>query len=251
METKLLDAAGKQVFKTVSSVKVRLRERADIDLQQAVKSPNKWSAEIPYLYQLIITLKDAKGGVIEVIPWNVGFKQSEIKGDQILFNGKKLIIKGVNRHEFDPDSGQVVTRESMIQDIKLMKQNNINAVRTCHYPNVTEWYDLADKYGLYILDEANVESHGYGSGEKQVISDGEDFRDAIVDRLRRTIERDKNHASVIGFSMGNEAGFGANFIAAKEWANTNHPEFFIIYEPANSVHGDALSPMYAKPQNIV
>ena len=251
METKLLDAAGKQVFKTVSSVKVPSGKDAVIDLQQAVKSPNKWSAEIPYLYQLIITLKDSKGGVIEVIPWNVGFKQSEIKGDQILFNGKKLIIKGVNRHEFDPDSGQVISRESMIQDIKLMKQNNINAVRTCHYPNVTEWYDLADKYGLYILDEANVESHGYGSGEKQVISDGEDFRDATVDRLRRTIERDKNHASVIGFSMGNEAGFGANFIAAKQWANTNHPEFFIIYEPANSVHGDALSPMYTKPQNTV
>ena len=157
----------------------------------------------------------------------------------------------MNRHEFDPDSGQVISRESMIQDIKLMKQNNINAVRTCHYPNVTEWYDLADKYGLYILDEANVESHGYGSGEKQVVSDGEGFRDATVDRLRRTIERDKNHASVIGFSMGNEAGFGANFIAAKQWANANHPEFFIIYEPANSIHGDALSPMYTKPQNTV
>ena len=188
---------------------------------------------------------------LKLFPGTLDSSSPRSKGNQILFNGKKLIIKGVNRHEFDPDSGQVMTRELMIQDIKLMKQNNINAVRTCHYPNVTEWYDLADKYGLYILDEANVESHGYGSGEKQVISDGEGFRDAIVDRLRRTIERDKNHASVIGFSMGNEAGFGANFIAAKQWANTNHPEFFIIYEPANSIHGDALSPMYAKPQNIV
>ena len=139
----------------------------------------------------------------------------------------------------------------MIQDIKVMKQNNINAVRTCHYPNVTEWYDLADKYGLYILDEANVESHGYGANQKQPISDGEEYRDAIVDRMRRTIERDKNYASVIGFSMGNEAGFGANFVAAKQWANTNHPEFYIIFEPGNSIHGDALSPMYTKPQNIV
>ena len=205
----------------------------------------------PYLYKLLLTLKDAKGNVLEVIPWNVGFRQSEIKGNQILFNGKKLMIKGVNRHEFDPDLGQVITREMMIADIKLMKQNNINAVRTCHYPNVTEWYDLADEYGLYILDEANVESHGYGSDEMQPISNGEDYRDAIVDRLRRTIERDKNHASIIGFSMGNEAGYGANFIAAKEWAKSHHPEFFIIYEPGNSIHGDALSPMYAKPQNIV
>jgi beta-galactosidase len=251
IETKLLDAAGKQVFKTNSKVSIPAGKETAVDLQQAVKSPNKWSGEIPYLYQLLITLKDAKGGVIEVIPWNVGFKQSEIKGNQILFNGKKLMIKGVNRHEFDPDTGQVMSRESMIADIKLMKQNNINAVRTCHYPNVTMWYDLADKYGLYVLDEANVESHGYGSNEKQPISDGEEYRDAIVDRMRHTIERDKNHASVIGFSMGNEAGFGANFVASKQWANANHPEFFIIYEPGNSIHGDALSPMYAKPQNIV
>ena len=251
VEAKLLDAAGKPVFTTVRKLSVSTGKDSDIELQQPVKSPQKWSAEIPYLYRLLLTLKDAKGNVVEVIPWNVGFKQSEIKGNQILFNGKKLMIKGVNRHEFDPDLGQVVTREMMIRDIKMMKQNNINAVRTCHYPNVTEWYDLADKYGLYILDESNVESHGYGSGEKQRISDAEDFRAAIVDRLTRTIERDKNHASVIGFSMGNEAGWGSNFVAAKQWANTHHPEFFITYEPNNSVHGDALSPMYEKPQNIV
>ena len=251
VEAKLLDAEGKPVFTSAKKLSASAGKDTEIEIQQAVKSPNKWSAEIPYLYKMILTLKSAKGGVIEVIPWRVGFKQSEIKGDQILFNGKKLMIKGVNRHEFDPDTGQVVSREMMIKDIKIMKQNNINAVRTCHYPNVTEWYDLADEYGLYILDESNVESHGYGSGEKQRISDGEDYRAAIVDRMSRTIERDKNHASVIGFSMGNEAGWGSNFVAAKEWANLHHPEFFIIYEPANSVHGDALSPMYAKPQNIV
>ena len=251
IEAKLLDAAGNPVFTNAKKLSVAASRDTDIDVQQSVARPSKWSAEIPYLYQLVLTLKDAKGSVIEIVPWKVGFRQSEIKGDQILFNGKKLMIKGVNRHEFDPDRGQVVTREMMIEDIKLMKQNNINAVRTCHYPNVPEWYQLADKYGLYILDEANVESHGYGSGEKQVISDGPDFRDATVDRLRRTIERDKNHPSIIGFSMGNEAGWGANFIAAKEWAKAHHPEFFITYEPNNSVHGEALSPMYVKPQNIV
>jgi beta-galactosidase len=251
VEAKLIDAAGKQVLSVTKKLNVSGGKEADIDLQQPVSKPNKWSAESPYLYQLVLTLKDAKGGVVEVVPWKVGFRQSEIKGNQILFNGKKLMIKGVNRHEFDPDRGQVVTREMMIEDIKLMKQNNINAVRTCHYPNVPEWYSLADEYGLYILDEANVESHGYGSGEKQPISDGPDFREPIVDRFRRTIERDKNHPSIIGFSMGNEAGWGANFIAAKEWGKTHHPEFFITYEPHDSVHGDALSPMYAKPQNIV
>ena len=251
LDAKLLDATGKTVFTAAKKLNVAAGRDAEIELQQAVAKPNKWSAEIPYLYQLVLTLKDARGKVVEVVPWKVGFRQSEIKGNQILFNGKKLMIKGVNRHEFDPDLGQVMTREMMIKDIKLMKQNNVNAVRTCHYPNVTEWYELADEYGLYILDENNVESHGYGSGEKQPISDGADFRDAIVDRFHRTIERDKNHPSIIAFSMGNEAGWGANFVAAKEWAKTHHPEFFITYEPHNSVHGDALSPMYEKPQNIV
>jgi len=250
-EAKLLDTDGKPVFSTTKKINIAAGKESDLEIQQQVKSPKKWSAESPYLYKLVLTLKDSKGGVLEVIPWNVGFRQSEIKGNQILFNGKKLMIKGVNRHEFDPDLGQVVTREMMIADIKLMKQNNINAVRTCHYPNAPEWYELADKYGLYILDESNVESHGYGSNEIQPISNGEDYRDAIVDRLRRTIERDKNHPAIIGFSMGNEAGFGANFTAAKQWAKSNHPEFFIIYEPGNSIHGDALTPMYAKPKNIV
>jgi len=251
LEAKLLDADGKPVFTATKKVNVAAGKESVVYIQQLVKSPKKWSAESPSLYKLVLTLKDSRGAVLEVIPWNVGFRQSEIKGNQILFNGKKLMIKGVNRHEFDPDRGQVVTHDMMIEDIKLMKQNNINAVRTCHYPNVPEWYDLADKYGLYILDEANVESHGYGSNEIQPISNGEEYRDAIVDRLRHTIERDKNHPSIIGFSMGNEAGYGENFKAAKQWANSNHPEFFIIYEPGDSIHGDALSPMYTKPQNIV
>ncbi|MDE3199398.1 MAG: DUF4981 domain-containing protein [Acidobacteriota bacterium] len=251
LEAKLLDASGATVFNLTRKVRITGGKDATLTIDQPVTAPNKWSAETPYLYKLLLTLKDAKGNVLETIPWHVGFRQSEIKGDQILFNGKKLMIKGVNRHEFDPDLGQVMTRASMIEDIKLMKQNNINAVRTSHYPNVNEWYDLADEYGLYILDESNVESHGYGSNEVQPISNGPEYRDAIVDRLRRTIERDKNHACIIGFSMGNEAGYGENFTAAKEWAKSHHPEFFITYEPGNSHHGDALSPMYVKPQNIV
>src|SRR4029079_11461322 len=123
VEAKLMDAAGKQVFSLTKKLNVLAGKDSDLDLQQAVAKPNKWSAEVPYLYQLLLTLKDAKGSVVEVVPWKIGFRQSEIKGNQILFNGKKLIIKGVNRHEFDPDRGQVVTREMMIEDIKLMKQN--------------------------------------------------------------------------------------------------------------------------------
>lgn len=252
VEAKLTDATGKQVFAPlVKKVSVTAGKEVAVAFEQPVSSPNKWSAEVPYLYDLVLTLKDSAGKVIESIPWQVGFRQSEIKGDQILFNGKKLMIKGVNRHEFDPDLGQVMTRERMIQDIKLMKQNNINAVRTSHYPNVTEWYKLADQYGLYILDETNIESHGYNSGERQRISDSEDYTAAHVDRVSRTIERDKNHPAIIGFSLGNEAGYGRNFEAAKAWAKAHHPEFFITYEPHDSYHGDALSPMYVPPQRIV
>jgi beta-galactosidase len=251
VQAKLLDESGKPVFAPATKrIDTETANHAAIEFEQTVTNPKKWSAEEPNLYQLLITLKDARGKTIETIPARVGFRQSEIKGDQILFNGKKLMIKGVNRHEFDPDLGQVVTRERMIEDIKIMKQNNINAVRTSHYPNVTEWYDLCDDYGLYVLDEANIESHGYGWGEKQRISDSDDFTAAHVDRVSRAIERDKNHPAVFAFSLGNEAGWGRNFEAARAWAKEHHPEFFIVYEQHDSVHSDVLSPMYAPPALI-
>src|SRR5208282_5955466 len=171
--------------------------------------------EDPNLYRLLVTLKDASGAVIESIPWNVGFRQSEIKGNQILFNGRKLYLKGVDQHEFDPDTGMVVTRARMLQDFQLMKRNNINAVRTSHYPHVPEWYALCDQYGIYVLAEANIESHGYGANSRTPISDGEDYRDMHVDRVSRMVERYKNHPSLFAISMGNEAGYGRNFAAAK------------------------------------
>ena len=252
IEAALLDARQAAVIKPISSAATVSRKgEVSIDLAQAVANPRKWSAEEPNLYRLILTLKDGAGKVLEAIPVDIGFRSSEIKDGRLLFNGRQLIIKGVNRHEFDPDLGQVVTTERMIQDIKLMKQNNINAVRTCHYPNVTEWYALCDLYGLYVLDEANIESHGYGANEAQRISTGEDYTDAIVDRVRRTIERDKNHPSIFIFSLGNEAGIGKNPAAARTWAKTNHPEFLISYEPGNSVHSDFLCPMYTPPNEMV
>ena len=222
-----------------------------LDLSQAVTNPLKWSAEEPNLYTLVLTLKDSRGRVAEAIPWRLGFRMSEIKGGQILVNGRPVVIKGVNRHEHDPDLGQVVTREMMLKDILLMKQHNINAVRTSHYPNAEGWYALCDEYGLYVQDEANVESHGYGANEKQRISDSEDFTDAHVERMRRTFERDKNHASIFLFSLGNEAGWGRNFEAARAWVKTNHPEVILVYEAGASVHSDAFNPMYTKPQNIL
>jgi beta-galactosidase len=252
VEAKLLDARGRAVFRTLSKAATAPRQSgATVEFEQPVANPLKWSAEEPNLYTLLLTLKGAGGRVLEVIPWRVGFRASEIKGGQLLFNGKPIVIKGVNRHEFDPDTGQVVTTERMLQDIKLMKQHNINAVRTSHYPNVPEWYDLCDRYGLYVLDEANIESHGYGANEEQRISTGEDFTAAHVSRVSGVIERDKNHPSVFIFSMGNEAGFGRNFVAARAWAKGHYPEFVISYESGDSIHSDVFSPMYTKPQDLV
>ena len=251
VEARLLDESRPSNRITMTGkVTAPPRGEASVELEQAVPQPRRWSAEEPNLYPFLLILKDAQGRTIESIPWQVGFRASEIKGDQFLINGKHVYIKGVNRHEHDPDTGQVVTTERMVQDIKLMKQHNINAVRTSHYPNVPEWYELCDRYGLYVFDEANIEAHGYGKDNPHRISTGEDYTEAHVDRVSRMIERDKNHASIVAFSMGNEAGIGRNFEAARNWAKTNYPEFIISYEPGHAAHGDFLCPMYTRPQNI-
>lgn len=250
-EAKMFDEAGRQVFNTlVKRIGVKQNSIETLDLETIVANPRKWSAEEPNLYTLLLTLKSADGKTIESIPWRVGFRQSEIKNGQLLFNGRPLILKGVNRHEHDPDLGQVVTLAGMIRDIELMKQNNLNAVRTSHYPNVPEWYELCDRYGLYVVDEANIESHGYGANEVQRISDEEDFREAHTTRVSRMIERDKNHASIFTFSLGNEAGIGSNLAAAREWAKTNYSEFVITYEPGAGAHSDVFNPMYTSPDAI-
>ncbi|HEV3471175.1 MAG TPA: glycoside hydrolase family 2 TIM barrel-domain containing protein [Pyrinomonadaceae bacterium] len=222
-----------------------------LDLERAVANPSKWSAEEPNLYTLVLTLRDGGGRVLESVPWRLGFRTTEIKGGQILVNGRPVIIKGVNRHEHDPVLGHVTTRERMIQDILLMKRYNINAVRTSHYPNAERWYALCDEYGLYVQDEANIESHGYGANERQRVSDSEDFTEAHVERVRRMVERDKNHASIFLFSLGNEAGWGRNLAAARSWVKTNYPELILVYESGAGVHSDAFNPMYTKPQEIV
>lgn len=252
LQAKLYDARGAAVGAPLSSEGAApAGGEVSLDLTQSITNPLKWSAEEPNLYTLLITLKDSNGRVLEAIPWRLGFRTSEIKDGQILVNGRPAVIKGVNRHEHDPDLGQVTTREMMLKDILLMKRYNINAVRTSHYPNDERWYALCDEYGLYVQDEANIESHGYGANEKQRISDSEDFTEAHVERVRRTIERDKNHAGIFLFSLGNEAGWGRNFEAARAWVKTNHPELILVYEAGASVHSDAFNPMYTKPQNLL
>ena len=251
VEAKLLDARGAQVVNPmVVKWTAGANAEAAVELQQAVANPRKWSAEEPNLYRMLLTLKDGAGKTIESVPWSVGFRAVEIKGDQILFNGRKIYLKGVDRHEFDPDTGQYMTHERMIQDLTLMKRNNINAVRTSHYPNTPEWYALCDQFGVYVLDEADIESHGYGAGERQRISEGEDYTDNHVDRVSRMVERDKNHPAIFAFSMGNEAGIGRNFDAAKSYVKAHHPEFYISYESGRSFHGDFFSPMYPRIADI-
>lgn len=224
-----------------------------VSAQLEVEQPLLWSAETPHLYKVIAEAQNSRG-TTEVIAQRVGFRTSEIKNGQLLVNGKPILIKGVNRHEVDTRKGFVMSRERMIEDITLMKKFNINAVRTSHYPNTPEWYDLCDEYGLYVVDEANVESHGMGYDEK-TLARVESYAKAHLERNQRMVERDRNHASVIIWSMGNEAGMGRNFETCYRWIKDNdssrpiHYERAVDYEGFTDTHySDIMCPMYASPQ---
>jgi beta-galactosidase len=248
LEAALFDPAGKLVFRQpMGASQVAAGAPSVLRLSQAVVQPRRWSAETPELYTLLLTTKDAAGRVTGVTPWKVGFRQVEIKNGHLLVNGQPTLFRGVNRHEWDPELGQVVTRERMLQDIRLMKQNNINAVRTCHYPNVSEWYDLCDEYGLYLIDEANIESHGMGYGEK-TLAKVPSWGPAHLDRVVRMVERDKNHASILVWSLGNEAGSGPNFAQAAAWIRQRDPSRPVQYERDDKTeYTDIKCPMYATP----
>ena len=208
-----------------------------------VENPAKWTAETPELYTLRATVKD-KGKVLEVIPQKVGFRKVEIKNAQLLVNGQPVLIKGANRHEMDSDGGYVVSRERMRQDILRMKELNINAVRTCHYPDDHYWYELCDEYGIYVVAEANVESHGMGYGDKTLAKDP-NYALAHLVRNQRNVQRSYNHASVIVWSLGNEAGFGPNFEACYTWIKADDKSRPVQYEQARTNEfTDIYCPMY-------
>lgn len=223
-----------------------------VNLQATIPSVKAWSAEIPNLYTLTITLKDKQGNVVEVISRKTGFRTVEIKGRDFLVNGKRIYIKGVNRHETHPVTHQVVTREQMIEDIKLMKMFNINAVRTCHYPNTPEWYDLCDEYGLYLVDEANIESHGMGYDLDKTLANNPAWATAHLERFSRMMIRDKNHPSIITWSLGNEAGNGYNFYKCYEWGKNYDQSRPIQYERAKlEWNTDIFCPMYPSPSSLI
>ena len=202
----------------------------DIKITKEVTNPYKWSAESPYLYHLLITLKE-NNQIIEVIPQKIGFRSVELKDGLILVNGKDIMFKGVNRHETHPDYGRAISLDWMEEDIKLMKKNNINAVRTSHYPDDPRFYSLCDEYGLYVIDEADIETHGFDLiQEWSRLSDNHEWEEAYLDRMIRMVERDKNHPSVIIWSLGNESGFGKNHLVMANWAKQRDNTRLIHYE---------------------
>jgi len=214
-------------------------------------APKLWSAETPHLYRFAAALLGGGGDTVEAVACNTGFRRVEIREGQLLVNNVPITIRGVNRHEHEPKTCRVVSTEMMLEDIRLMKQNNINAVRTSHYPNVPEWYGLCDRYGLYVVDEANIESHGMGYDPEVTLGNRPAWQAAHLDRIERMVERDKNHPSVIIWSMGNEAGDGVNFVAASDWIHHRDPTRPVHYERAGrEPHTDIYCPMYARIHHL-
>ncbi|MBN2612800.1 MAG: NPCBM/NEW2 domain-containing protein [Bacteroidales bacterium] len=238
----LFDKEGNKVFKeTTRPVKVNAMVHNPIKFFKKVINPLKWTAETPNLYTLSITLIDKNGKPVEYLSSRVGFREVEWKEGVLKVNGQRVLFRGVNRHEHDPVSGRYITRESMIQDIILMKQHNINAVRTSHYTNTPLWYQLCDEYGIYLCAEANIESHQYWSR----FAIDSTWLESFLDRNAGNVEPFKNHASVIYWSLGNETGFGPNHVKMSDWIHQNDPTRPVHYNPAGSDPSvDIVAPMY-------
>ena len=254
LTAELIDSAGAPVGRPmVTNVDLPASSEVPVDLSGNVANPEKWSAETPYLYKLLLTLKDADGNALEVIPVNVGFRKVEIRDGRFLINGRAVLIKGVNRHEHDENTAKYVPIETMVRDIRIMKQFNVNAVRTSHYPNDTAWYDLADQYGLYVLDEANLECHHYGNDPRNRLTNDPAWEAAYLDRQQSMVERDKNHPSVVIWSLGNESGDGPNAAAVYQWTKHRDPSRPFHYEGTTSHGGsnaDINSYMYPTPEEV-
>ena len=231
----LLDAAGKQVATAVA--------KGNATALINVENPHKWTAETPYLYTLRATLQ----GSSEVIPVKVGFRKIELKGSQILVNGQPVLFKGANRHEMDPDGGYVISRERMIQDIQVMKQFNLNGVRNCHYPNNYAWYELCTEFGLYMVDEANIESHGMMFHKDETLANYPDWEVPFMQRMSRMIARDRNYSAIVTWSMGNESGYGKHFETLYDYTKKIDPTRPVQYEGGGyNSKSDIYCPMYAR-----
>jgi len=229
---------------------------AVVELSAGVPEIKPWSAESPSLYSLVITLADGRGRVLESISSRIGFRTSEVKDGRFLLNGKAIYLKGTNMHEHDPVTGHTIDEALMLKDIRLMKMNNINAVRTSHYPQPERFYELCDEYGLYLIDEANIESHGIGYHPDITLAGRPEWLGQHMLRTVRAVERDKNHPSVIIWSLGNEAGDGQNFVETYKWIKERDTSRPVQYERAEKAtrtterHTDIWCPMYPTPAEV-
>ncbi|OAS17811.1 glycoside hydrolase family 2 TIM barrel-domain containing protein [Paenibacillus oryzisoli] len=229
-------------------------------LRTNIDFPKKWTAETPHLYRLVLSLKDASGKLIEAVSCNVGFRRFELKDGLMTINGKRILFKGVNRHEFNCDTGRTVHYDDMVRDIQLMKAYNINAVRTSHYPNHPLWYDLCDEYGLYVIDETNLETHGSWNNFQEdegwtVPASKPEWTANVLDRANSMLQRDKNHPSIIIWSLGNESWGGDNFIRMHDFFRSNDPTRLVHYEGVtrcrkSDAASDIESQMYTLPHKV-
>lgn len=251
LEINLFNPDGKKVFSKIKNVSVEGGATEDVAFNTTVRNVAKWDTEHPNLYTAVITLFDKDGKILESTSSKVGFRKIEIKDAQLMVNGTPIEVHGVNLHEHDQHSGHVVSRETMMKDIQTMKRHNVNAVRMSHYPESPLWYDLCDRYGLFIVDEANIENHGFGVRERDWKNNPKhpavspDFRDAILDRELLLVARDKNHPCVITWSLGNESAYGPNFREAFKFVKSLDSSRPVQYEQDYAGElSDIICPMY-------
>ena len=251
VELQLIDKEGRVLIKESKQLVVEAGSTVDVAIERGLAKVDLWSHEFPNLYTTLVALRGSDGAVIEATSTRTGFRKVEIKDAQLLLNGRRLMINGVNIHEHNPATGHVVNRELMLKDIALMKQHNINAVRTSHYPQPTEWYDLCDEYGILLVDEANIEAHGCGTGWHESYpqfhpSHRAEWMGTHHDRVRSMVERDKNHPSVILWSMGNESSDGEVYGEMYTWIkNRDKTRFVQLEQGYGGPHTDIICPMYS------
>jgi beta-galactosidase len=263
LEARLYDNDRNEVLEKPLAVGINLNivDEKEIELHTDVVKPNKWSAEKPNLYTLVLILKDGSGQIIETESCRIGFRKFEIKDGIMKINGRRIVFKGTNRHEFSCDKGRAIGYEEMLQDIILMKRHNINAVRTSHYPNNPIWYDLCDEYGIYVIDENNLETHGTWQKQGKITPeaaipfDYPMWTPTLLDRCNSMLQRDKNHPSIVIWSLGNEAFGGDNFIKMHDFFKEKDPSRVVHYEGVfnyrpSEAASDVESRMYAKPHDI-
>jgi beta-galactosidase len=254
VEASLFDN-GQKLWSESKEIEI-IDKKAETTFEKSLPEIKRWSAETPDLYSLIISLKNKNGATLESVGAKIGFRKVEILNSQLLINGKAVYLKGTNLHEHDDVNGHVIDETLILKDIKVMKSHNINAVRTSHYPQQELWYEMCDRYGLYLIDEANIESHGIGYNKDVTLADKPEWAAAHMARMQAMVERDKNHPSVIIWSLGNEAGDGNNFLNNYKWTKQRDASRPVQYERAEKStntterHTDIYCPMYARIEQI-